>query len=266
MAIFLGANSSNIFDMKILNANLLSWLIDSGLQEQRAKLYLVALQRGRATASELAKEMKMNRTAVYDNLRALEVKGFVSVIGEGRRKVYVPLHPSNLQRHFEAKQKQLKELLPDFLSIYASENAAAMVQMFEGKYAAREVYEDMLRVTKKEYVYFSPPQLTHLMVDEAEMKRWIARRVKKGIQSRSLRVRGKDVPKIKEYNETEPYLREIRYLPMYVDLKATIYIYENNIGVISTTHEGHAFIIHSPDMAYSMRQLFEFLWSVGMEE
>lgn len=252
--------------MKILNTNLLSWLIDSGLNEQRAKLYLVALERGRATAAELAKEMKMNRTAIYDNLRALEEKGYVNLISEGKRKVYIPLHPSNLQRQFQAKQQQLKELMPDFLSIYASENAAAMVQMFEGKYAAREVYEDMLRVTKKEYLYVSPPQLTHLMVDETEMKKWIARRVKKGIRSRSLRVRGKDAPSIKEYNAEEPYLREIRYLPMYVDLKATIYIYENNIGVISTTHEGHAFIVHSPDMAYSLRQIFEFLWSVGMKD
>lgn len=252
--------------MKTLNANLLSWLIDSGLDEQRAKLYLVSLEHGRATAAELAKEMKMNRTAIYDNLRVLEAKGYVNLVNEGKRKVYVALHPNNLQRQFQAKQQQLKELMPDFLSIYASENATAMVQMFEGKHAAREVYEDMLRVTKKEYLYFSPPQLTHLMVDETEMKKWIARRVKKGIRSRSLRVRGKNAPNIKEYNDEEPYLREIRYLPMYVDLKATIYVYENNIGVISTTHEGHAFIIHSPDMAYSLRQIFDFLWSVGMKD
>lgn len=40
--------------------------------------------------------------------------------------------------------------------------------------------------------------------------------------------------------------------------------YENNIGVIATRKEGAAFIIHSPDLAYSMRQLFDFLWSVSL--
>jgi sugar-specific transcriptional regulator TrmB len=252
--------------MKTLNTNLLAWLMDSGLDEQRAKLYLITLSKGRATAAELAKELKVNRTAVYDNLRVLEVGGYVTVIHEGKRKVYVPLHPNDLYRTHQAKQKHLKELMPDFLSAYAKDTAAATVQMFEGPRAAREIYEDIISVTKEEYVYLSPPELTHRMVDETEMKKWVERRVKKGIKSRSLRVRGKDVPKIKEYNEEDPYLRKIKYLPAYVDLKSSLYIYEKNVGVISTAHEGVAFIIHSPDLAFSMKQIFEFLWSVGMRD
>ena len=240
--------------------------MDSGLDEQRSKLYLIALSKGRATAADLAKELKVNRTAVYDNLRVLEEGGYVTVIHEGKRKIYVPLHPNDLFRAHKAKQQHLKELMPDFLSAYAKDTAGATVQMFEGPRAAREIYEDILRVTKEEYAYLSPPELTYKMIDETEMTKWVERRVKKGIRSRSLRVRGKNIPDVKEYNEEDPYLRKIKYLPNYVDLKSSMYIYENNIGVISTAHEGVAFIIHSPDLAFSMRQIFEFLWSVGMKD
>ena len=66
------------------------------------------------------------------------------------------------------------------------------------------------------------------------------------------------------FSDEGKYLREIHYLPAYVDLRASIYIYGNNIGVISTAKEGAAFIIYSPDLAFSFKQIFEFLWSVSI--
>ena len=59
-----------------MNTNLLAWLLSTGLDDQRARLYLSALGKGEATAKELAEDMGLNRTAVYDNLRVLEERGF----------------------------------------------------------------------------------------------------------------------------------------------------------------------------------------------
>lgn len=247
-----------------MKSNLHAWLLSTGLDEQRAALYLEALTKGESTASELADRMKIGRTAIYDNLRALEERGFIKTIFHGKRKVFIPLHPKELYKKFENQKQQLKDLLPDFLSIYASTNAKPFVQIFDGPFAAREVYEDILSVTKKEYVYFSPSELTLQTVDRSYIEKWIGRRVEKGIHSRSLRVKGKVVKGNAMFNEEEKYLRSIRYLPEYVDLKSSIYLYENNIGVISTKKEGSAFILYSPDLAFSFRQIFDFLWSVGL--
>ena len=248
-----------------MNTNLLAWLLSTGLDEQRAALYLQALTKGEASASELADQMKIGRTAIYDNLRALEERGFVKTVYHGKRKVFIPLHPKELYKKFENQKQQLKDLLPDFLSIYASKDTKPFVQLFDGPFAAREVYEDILAVTQKEYVYLSPPELTLQMIDRPYIEKWIARRVEKGIVSRSLRIQSKTSPREAVFNEEEKYLRHIRFLPSYVDLKSSIYIYENNIGVISTKKEGAAFIIYSADLAYSFRQIFEFLWSVSMK-
>jgi HTH-type transcriptional regulator, sugar sensing transcriptional regulator len=151
------------------------------------------------------------------------------------------------------------------LAIYAENTGQPFVQVFTGKYAAREVYEDILKVTKKEYYYLSAPHLTYAMVDKNYMKEWVERRVKKGIRSHSLRVKSQEVVSEPIFNEEENYLRQIRYLPAYVDLKASIYIYENNIAVISTRKEEVAYIMYSPDLAFSMRAIFQFLWSVSMK-
>ncbi|MDD5671317.1 MAG: helix-turn-helix domain-containing protein [Candidatus Omnitrophica bacterium] len=241
---------------------LLAWLTQAGLDEQRANIYLAALSKGEATAADLAKELKMGRTTIYDNLRFLEERGFVQTLMRGKRKVFVPLHPKELFKKIESQKEQLKDLLPDFLAIYANQDKRPFVQLFTGPFAAREIYEDILQSAKGEYAYFSPAALTLQNIDRKYIEQWIGRRVKIGIKSRSLRVKSKNVPQA-IFSEETKYLRQIKYLPEYVDLNSTIYIYGENVGVISTRKEGSCFIIHSSDMAYSLKQVFEFLWGIG---
>lgn len=245
--------------------NLITWLLSTGLDEQRAQVYLIALSKGEASAKEIAQEMNMGRTAVYDNLRVLEERGYIKTIHEGKRKVFVPLHPKELYKKMDSQKQQLKDLLPDFLALYAGEATQPHVQVFSGQYAAREVFEDILAVTKKEYLYFSSQDITYTRVDKVYMKQWVEKRVKKGIEAKSLRVQSREVKGEAMFTEEQKYLRQIRYLPEYVDLKSSIYIYENNVGVISSKKEDAAFIMHSPDLAYSFRQIFQFLWSISMK-
>ena len=246
-----------------MNTNILAWLKSTGLDEQRSRIYLATLSRGETTASDLAKDLKMGRTAIYDNLRVLEERGYVSTVRHGKRLAFIPLHPKELFKKVENQRDQLKDLLPDFLASYAESSKQPFVQLFSGALAAREVYEDILNTTKSEYVYFSPPIETMKMLDRSYIAKWIERRVAKKIKSRTLRVASKEIDDALFANSTK-YLREVRYLHGQIDLKSTIYIYENNIAVISTRREGSAFIIHSPDLAYSMRQIFDFMWSLSL--
>ncbi|MEK7116507.1 MAG: hypothetical protein AAB879_03870, partial [Patescibacteria group bacterium] len=196
------------------------------------------------------------------NLRVLERRGYVSTVRHGKRKVFVALHPKELLKQMNAQRDQLKDLLPDFLSLYAGKSSAPFVQAFQGPHAAREVFEDILNVAKDEYVYFSPPLLTAQMLEKVYITQWIKRCVAKGILSRSLRVPGQVILE-PIFSAEKEYHRLIRFLPAYVELKATIYIYGNNVGILSTRSEGTAFIIHSPDFAASLKQIFEFLWGIS---
>lgn len=248
-----------------MKSNLMSWLLSTGLDDKRAALYLAALSAGEATARELSDGLKIGRTAVYDNLRILEEQGYMRTVRHGKRKVFVPTHPKELYKKFESQNEQLKDLLPDFLALYAAKDTKPFVQLFDGPFAAREVYEDILRVAKKEYVYFSPPHFASEAVDQAYMKKWIGRRARKEIHSRSLRVaEERPAPIDPVFTDEARCMRQIRYLPSYVQLRSSVYIYENNVGIISTRKEGSACIIYSPDLAFSLKQLFEFLWNISV--
>lgn len=246
-----------------MEQRVLDWLMSTGLSEKRARIYLMVLSKGETSAGTLAQELKSGRTAVYDNLRHLEARGFIKTVHRGKRKVFVPVSPKDLYKELDRKKQRLKDLLPDLMSVFGNEGIQPFVQVLSGPYAAREVFEDLLAVTKKEYVYFSLPDESKLTIDRNFISKWVDRRVKKDIHSRSLRVRSKSKATDILFDEEKPYLRQIRYLPAYLDLKSEIYVYESSIGIITTRKEGAAFIIRSVDLAYSLRQLFEFLWRVS---
>jgi len=246
------------------NASLTAWLVSTGLDEQRASIYLASLARGEATASELANDLKMTRTTMYDNLRILEERGYARTVRHGKRKTFIALQPKDLARRIDEQRDRLKDLFPDFVALAAGSSPSSFVQTFAGQYASREVFEDILRHADGEYAYFSAPGETLRTVDRKYMEAWVKRRVTKKIKSRSLRVKAKVAPSIPLFTAEAPYLRQIRYLPAYVDLKCSMYLYGNRIGIISTSREGAAYIINSPDYAFSMKQLFEFLWGLGV--
>ena len=241
------------------------WLEETGLSPERARLYLVLLGLGRATALELANKLGQKRTTIYDQLQNLVLKGFCTQQRRGRQTVFIPLHPKELQSKVQKHGARLKELMPDFIAMLATNSSHPTAQIFEGEMAAKAVFEDILLHVKKEYVYFSPPRETIRMVDEGWMKKWVERRVKKGIRSRALRVQGRSDDKNYDpaFDQEKPFLREIRFLPTYVDLKSALYVYGNTVALISTKKEQTAAIIHSTDLAYSLNQLFTFLWSIS---
>jgi hypothetical protein len=142
---------------------------------------------------------------------------------------------------------RVSEVLPAFL---------------RGKFAAREVYEDILRVAPPDYCYISDPSQTSQVVDKQYIRDWVKRRVEKNIKVRAIRAFSDKPISDPIFAENPKLLRQVRQLPASIVIRSTVYIYGNNIGIISGTREKNAVIIYSPDLAFSGRQIFEMLWGM----
>lgn len=246
-----------------MNINLQIWLNGAGLSEIQSKIYLAALSAAEGNAQEIAKKAGISKTGVYDHLKNLESLGLIREVTSGKRKRYVALHPKELYKKQRAHTAQLKDLLPDFLSLYAQDSTSPFIQQFEGPHPGRHIYEDILSSGVSEYLYISSPETTYAAINKKFINEWIKRRVKKGIQSRALRVPSENMPADKQYGNSEEYLRHVRYLPSYMNMKATIYVYGNNVGIISAQEEERAYLIYSPDFAATMTSVFDLLWNIG---
>jgi sugar-specific transcriptional regulator TrmB len=79
-----------------------------GLPEREARLYLLLLRRGRATARELTRDSKIDRVLAYRTLDGMRSRGLVQVTADRPRR-YVALSPTVLLERSLAERKHALE-------------------------------------------------------------------------------------------------------------------------------------------------------------
>ncbi len=246
-------------------------LQDFGLSEKEARVYLAALEIGRATADQLAKHSKIVRSTTYVQLESLMKMGLMSTYEEGKKTYFAPESPEYLKRifelkrsEFETKQKELEELLPGLSRMYESAGDKPVVRFFSGKEGITAMREDTLTLKKDDEIriIYSLDQLASVY-SISELGVYTKKRVDRGIQVRSIYTKS-DGPLSKD--DITP-LTERRYLPPdRMPLSSDFFIYGNKVAAMAL--RGHVFgvIIESKEIADSFRTLFGLIWDTGQAD
>src|SRR5437879_6580616 len=88
------------------NNVLIKQLVEFGLSEKEAKVYLALLELELASVSEIAKTAAINRSSTYVVLESLKKKGLVSTSEDKKVQKYIAISPDMLL--VEAKEKSQK--------------------------------------------------------------------------------------------------------------------------------------------------------------
>jgi sugar-specific transcriptional regulator TrmB len=243
---------------------MLKELQDIGLAEKEAKVYVAALEIGRATADQLAKQAKIVRPTTYVQLESLMKKGLMSTYQEGKKTYFAPESPELLRRlllkqkdDLTSKERDLTSLLPDLLRQFEGAGERPVVRFFPGKEGITTVREHILSAKeKKTYVIYSPVHLAKIYSD-AELDDYSDRRKALGIHSKAIYL-FQDFFNRAGLDE----LTERRFLsPSLLQLTIGITVYDDNTVIYS--HEGNLFglVIQSVQIASSMKAIFDFLWN-----
>jgi sugar-specific transcriptional regulator TrmB len=112
-------------------------LTDFGLTEYEARVYLALLERPGARAATLARQAQVPRTRVYDVLKGLLRRGFVSR-NSGKRLIYRPVPPAQAVEGLVAEEKarrlrqdsSIVQLTEALKKIYASAESTAGPEEF----------------------------------------------------------------------------------------------------------------------------------------
>src|SRR3989344_1956665 len=149
---------------------MLTELKDLGLSEKEAKVYVAALEIGRATADQLAKHAKIVRPTTYLPIKSLMDKGLMSTYEEGKKTYFAPESPELLKRllarqkdALNAKERDLGDLLPELLHQFKSAGERPIVRFFPGKEGLSIAREEVFTSKdKKIYAIFSPENLSRV--------------------------------------------------------------------------------------------------------
>jgi HTH-type transcriptional regulator, sugar sensing transcriptional regulator len=235
-----------------------------GLSEKESRVYLASLTLGKATADQLSKHAKVNRSTTYVQIEALEKLGLMSRFEEGKKTYFTPESPEGLHRvltrqkeELLTKEEELARLLPELVRSYEGAGERPMVRFFEGKEGISAMREEMLRGTEKEWrVIYSHDNLAALFSEE-EREVYTPKRSECGITSKMIYTR-EDGP---FENPTKRAWTERKFIsPSILPLDADIVIYGSNVTLTSLKGKPRSVAISDSGIAKSLTSIFDLIW------
>lgn len=232
-------------------------LQEYGLNEKEAKVYLSALELGKATGFQIYKKTNLKKPTAYYILDELRRKHLVNLTSNGKKKYFVAENPEKIKKVLQEKIAAFDEILPQLRSIYNSPNTKPKLRFYEGKDGLEEVYNDTLRYKSEILAFASEGIVKTLGKDYTDS--YIARRVKNNIPLRGI------VPstEIFEKSYLHSNIAQFRSVKMIGTKKYNfpieINIYANKVALMSFRDE-IGIIIESDEITKMMKMMFEFFW------
>lgn len=234
-----------------------------GLSEKEAKVYVAALEIGAATADQLAKHTKLNRSTTYVQLQELLQSGLMSTFKKGKKTYFAPESPHNLTRIVERKHRELDEqehllesFVPELLKSYKISGVRPVVRSFEGKQGLITMRNEVLKMTNKElHVALAYEHMSSVFTSQ-ELENFTEKRAKLGIKAYILYSKeGEDFAAPKQ-------LQQLRRIDSdKFPFEADVYIYDERVAIASYKGEITGVIIESKAVSQTFRSLFEIAWA-----
>jgi len=249
------------------NNLLISSLIEFGLSDKEAKIYISLLEFEIATVNQIAKVSGINRSSAYVVLEALKKRGLVSISEDKNVQQYIPTSPNVLLKTAEAlanKQEQLRKnidaIVPDLKALHKGTTQKPVVRVFEGKEGLISLFEDSL--TSKEKLLRVTSSFPNLLdvIPPNYFADYLRRRIEKKIKMRGIQSKGGP---IQDALDAMPKTFDEQILVGDKNFKfpSNIAIYDNKVVYISHQHSGIGVLIESKEMADVMKSIFDLAFT-----
>lgn len=254
---------------KDTNSLLIKNLIEFGLSEKEAEVYLALIKLEIAPVQEIAKSAGINRSSTYVVLDSLKKKGLVSMSEDESIQQYVATSPDALLRIAKTSAEKQKNILlnienivPELKALHKDTKKKPKIRVFEGDDGLKQAFEDSLSSKEKliricsshEDLFKVSPHLLEYF------KGYVDSRIKKGIKMHGIHPDSelarhllKQGPK----NFDIPVLIPKNKFRFPVDFA----IYDNTVGFMSREKAGFAIVIENNDIAEVMKNVFDLAWA-----
>lgn len=239
-------------------------ILEFGLTENEAQIYVFLLKVGETTTGRVIKETRIVNSRVYESLNSLISKGLVAYNVQKDGKHFSALNPKVWIEKEQERRKKIEALIPELSSLTNSktvETKTAVYEGFEGfKTAFKKIIEDC---PKNETIYilgFSEQPykteslrlfLSNMNLKSAQKKQ----KLKIILDSSAKDTLGKDREKEK--------FSEVRYMPKGYISPSAIDIFQDYVYMFLWEEKPFVFMIKNKIIAESFKHYFEFLWKIA---
>ncbi len=242
------------------------YLVDFGLSEKEAAIYLALLEVQSATAQEISRRTRVNRSSTYVILESLKSQGLASVSNDKKVQQYVATAPDILVKIVndrlnaqEAIREGITNALPELKAIHKDTKQKPRVRVFEGKEGLIAGFEDTLDSVEKLTRVASRVENLYGIIPPDYFPSYIRKRLEKGIKLKGIHP---DTPFSQKIVEMAPAMHKGSVLipEKHFKFPADLAIYDNKIAYMSPENGGFAVIIENAAFAQNMKSIFDMAW------
>lgn len=237
----------------------LNSLVDLGLKEQEAKVYLACLKLGQSVVSQISEEANIQRTFAYDILVSLYKQGMVSLVEVNGKKNYSAVSIEQFKNIQLEKYKKFEALIPELKSLEKTTGNRPKVRFFEGIEGIQDALEDTLDQPDGSEILAYATAEGYYASDTRYTNSYIKRRTQKKIFSKCI---APDNQTNREFAlQDKEHNRQTLLVPYQMfPFSNEIDIYGNKVAIMSLQEELLAIIIESESVANTQRAIFELAW------
>lgn len=229
-----------------------------GFNKKEAKVYLASLKLGQAPASEIAREVALNRVTTYEVLKRLVRRGFASVTEQGHIKYFSVLEPDKLFQHFKTNMDELQKHMKKLLSLTQGKGVQPKVSFFEGAEGLRDVYRDFHSYRDCEVLSFTNCKALYEGVGKNFLYQTYKNRKALGVAVKSL---CPDNPEdAAEQRQDAKASRRIKLFPHEkYRIPNEVIVYADKVALMSFTDK-ISVVIENKEIAESLRTIWHMVW------
>lgn len=232
-------------------------LKEFGLNDNEIQIYLELLKQKSATASNLAKLSKINRTTAYLELENLMKLGLVSYIIKNSKRYYQTSSPDKLIEILDLKRAKIESVLPQLKSLHQIREPFK-IEVFEGKEGIKTFYQDILNNAKEVLAFGVTGKAMEIL--EFAYPHFLKKFMKANIKEKAL---ANISAKKKMSSHPRTHLK-IKYLPEEYNAEVTTIIYNDKIAIQSLQKENIYVVIIKDRLLYeTYKNYFNLMWKTS---
>lgn len=245
-------------------------LMNLGLKDKEAAVYLACLELGPSPVQPIAKKAGVVRATTYVIIESLMTMGLITKYKEGKKTVFSAETPRQLLRLLERqeeiiqeKQHDIESILPELQMLTKAGTDKPSVRYFQGKEGLRAIRQEIIMYTSSEDMLYNFTPMDHLRaIFSRDEDTYYSQRIAKGIRAKTL-LTAKSHEVKQEWFSVPSHggKTEVRFVPPEkFPVPAGMTIYKDRIAIGSYTGKLFGVIIESEQMASMMRAIFDLAW------
>ena len=245
-------------------------LIEAGLSDKEARVYVAMLQLGPTGAGEISKRAAVSRATSYLALASLAEQGLATSYDDGRQTIFTPETPRRLTemmerdvREREERHARMASFVPELEALFR-DSAKPVVRYYEGTEGVRYL-RDWIR-SQRSSRFDSFIRLNHLLAEVARQDE--ARRLdlfRPDAVHRIIYIPDTEVetPRFTPEQARATQIRFSNRIPF--DFDGEVGILDGSAYLASFDPQIHICVIESDGLSKLLRMQFEMAWLASNE-